>query len=108
MEGKKETENLIYETDEYKLMKDWEFNEGDIQTLYCMAIVKQRDLLCIRDLTAEHLGMLKSIREGSLAAIEKKYGVKSANIRAFFHYLPTYFHLHVHFVHAHMTMKVSC
>ena len=30
LEGKKETENLIFETDQYKLMKDWEFNEGDV------------------------------------------------------------------------------
>ena len=103
LDGNKETENLIYENKYFKLMKDLKFNEDDdIKSLYLIAIVKQRDLLSIRDLTREHLSMLMSIRDNSINVIEQKYGVKCAC--PFFHYLPQYFHLHVHFVHINIVM----
>ena len=43
--------------------------------------------------------MLKSVRDESLKAIEKKWGLDPSKVRAYFHYLPTYYHLHVHFTH---------
>ena len=30
-------------------------------------------------------------------AIEKKYGVPASELRVYFHYQPSYYHLHVHF-----------
>ena len=32
-------------------------------------------------------------------AIEKRYGVTSSSVRVYFHYVPSYYHLHVHFTH---------
>lgn len=64
--------------------------------------------MSVRDLKPEHLPMLKSIRSESLAAIELKFGIPRAQMRAFFHYPPTYWHLHVHFAHANMLSKASC
>jgi m7GpppX diphosphatase len=82
------------------LQKDWKYNVGDdISTLYCLAIVKQKDLLSIRDLTAEHLPLLKSILAESVSAISKTFDVPKEKILAYLHYHPTYYHLHVHFVH---------
>ena len=51
--------------------------------------------------------MLKSIRDESLKAIKDKFGIGSSLIRVFFHYHPTYFHLHIHFTHMKMVNKVS-
>ena len=86
MEGKKEKEGRVFENELFMLNKDWEFNDGDIETLYCLAMPMQRDLLTIRDLKMEHLPLLKSMRDESLKAIEAKFGVKAANVRSFFHY----------------------
>ncbi|KAF6022417.1 DCPS [Bugula neritina] len=38
-------------------------------------------------------------KKTSLKAIEEKYGIKSSKIRAYFHYQPSFYHLHVHFNH---------
>ena len=71
-----------------------------MQTLYCLALPKQlKNLKSIRDLTAEHLPFLKSIQKESYQAISTQFGVKSSKVRAYFHYLPTYWILHVHFEH---------
>ena len=108
LEETKENVRIVHDHALFKLIKGWEFNDGDLETLYCLAVPKQRDLMTIRDLKKEHLPLLKSMREESLEAIEKKYGIKRCNIRAFFHYLPTYYHLHIHFVHVKMVQTVSC
>jgi len=60
----------VFENEHFMLQKDWKFNVGDdIKTVYCLALTKRRDLLTIRDLTAEELPMLKSILKESLPAI---------------------------------------
>jgi len=35
----------------------------------------------------------------SYPAIEKMFGVPKEKLKAYFHYQPTYYHLHVHFIH---------
>ena len=102
LEGKKETELCLFENDHFKLQKDYKFNEGDLSTLYLLAMPKAaptKQLHSIRDLTADHLPVLKSICEESYKVIQEKYGIPSHKIYAYFHYLPTYWLLHIHFVH---------
>lgn len=66
--------------------------------LHLIAIVHKRSLRSIRDLTSEHLPLLRNIRDQSLAAIEEQFNVAKSQVRAYFHYQPSYYHLHVHFV----------
>ena len=40
LDGKKETELCIFENEHSKLQKDYKFNEGDLMTLYCLALPK--------------------------------------------------------------------
>lgn len=102
-------ENRVYTSDEFVLNIDWECEEKDVQdALYCLTMTKDRKLQSVRDLNGDHLEMLKRMRDESLAAIEKRYGLKKSLIRAFFHYPPTYWHLHVHFCHTNITAKVNC
>jgi m7GpppX diphosphatase len=102
LDGKKETELCLFENEHFKLQKDYKFNEGDLKTMYCLAMplkAREQKLASVRDLTAEHLPMLKSVREESLKAIEAKYGLPRSKVVAYFHYLPSYWLLHVHFQH---------
>jgi len=109
LDGSKEVERQLLNLDYFMLSKDWEFDEGQIETLYCLAMPKQREtaLMTVRDLTAEHLPLLKNIRDKSLAEIQKRFNLAPSQIRAFFHYLPTYFHMHIHFVHVKMLNGAS-
>jgi m7GpppX diphosphatase len=56
-------------------------------------------LLSVRDLTADHLPMLKSILSEGYKAIHEKFAIPMHKVYAYFHYLPTYWLLHIHFVH---------
>ena len=68
-----------------------------------MAIVHNRNLKSIRDLNHRHIPLLKKIWTDCTKAIEEKYGVHKSQIRAYFHYQPSFYHLHVHFTHLKFT-----
>lgn len=65
--------------------------------LACLAIVHDRDIGSLRDLRRKHVPLLKNVLEKGLKAIEKVYGVGPEEIRVFVHYVPQFFHFHVHF-----------
>lgn len=67
--------------------------------LYCLAIVLRRDLASLRDLRHQHLPLLRNVLQRGLQAIQQRFGVPVGEVLVFLHYRPSYYHLHVHFVH---------
>ena len=49
--------------------------------------------------------MLKAMRDESLSAIETTFKVPRDKVMSYFHYQPTFYHLHVHFVHVDRCMR---
>jgi len=103
LDHKTESERIIYEDEDeesgYILLPDLKWDTHQIEDLHVIAIVNNRNITSIRDLTATHLPLLKKIMNKGMDTISKKYGVPSTQIRAYFHYYPSYYHLHVHFSH---------
>ncbi|CAH0520016.1 unnamed protein product [Peronospora belbahrii] len=108
LEHKSETERIIYEDTHprngFVLLPDFKWSDpSKIEYLYCLAIVHDRSLRSLRDLTGAHLTLLRNIRDASLDVLSEKFGVNASSIRMYLHYQPTYYHLHVHFSHVKMT-----
>merc|ERR1712226_154101 len=103
LEHKSESERIIYEDPDkengFILLPDYKWDMKQIQDLYLVAIVQDRSIKSIRDLNAKHLPLLKNILNKGMEEIKKRYDVPSTQIRAYFHYFPSYYHLHVHFTH---------
>lgn len=101
LEHKQEEDRIIFEdkdTDNgFILLPDLKWDGRTLETLYCLAIVHRRDLKSLRDLNEKHLTLLKNIRDAGCAAIEKKFNLKKSQLRIYFHYQPSFYHLHVHF-----------
>lgn len=76
---------------------NWSGEVKDINQLHCLAIVKQRDILSLRNVTDAHSQLLRSILTKRFETIEQKYGILRSRVRAYVHYHPTFWHLHVHF-----------
>ncbi|XP_019276903.2 m7GpppX diphosphatase isoform X2 [Panthera pardus] len=68
-----------------------------LDDLYLIAICHRRGIRSLRDLTPEHLPLLRNILREGQEAILQRYGVKGDRLRVYLHYLPSYYHLHVHF-----------
>lgn len=104
LDGQAEVEDMIVdETGDatgFVLLPDTKWPKPHMgDNLYCLAMCRRRDIRSLRDLTPEHLPLLRNIRDKSLAEIERRWGVLPCQLRAFVHYLPSYFHFHVHFTH---------
>jgi m7GpppX diphosphatase len=65
----------VYEDEHFIITIDLKYNGGDLANLYCLAIPKNRSLKTVRDLTDEHLNMLKSIRDNGFKAVGEKFGI---------------------------------
>ena len=69
--------------------EEW-MNHPSTIDLYCLGICKQSNITCLRDLTSEHIPLLKEMKREGLAAIKKVYGVDQDQIRVFIHYQPQF------------------
>ena len=103
LDHKCETERHVYEDYDpetgFILTPDLKWSGKNMEDLYCLAIVHKKGLKSVRDLTREHLPLLRKLLYEAPAAIESKFGVPASQLRIYFHYQPTYYHLHVHYSH---------
>ncbi|GIY24513.1 hypothetical protein CDAR_619281 [Caerostris darwini] len=61
------------------------------------AVISQKDLLSLRDLTVSHLPLLIKLQNKCLDQLSYKYGIPAAKIEAFIVYPPSTFPFHVFF-----------
>ena len=75
----------------------WKNEKSMIDDLYCLAIIKERNIATLRDLRSRHLPLLRTLLKKSLTSITEVYNVPKEEVRVFVHYHPQFYHLHVHF-----------
>ncbi|XP_039279743.1 transcriptional regulator ATRX homolog [Nilaparvata lugens] len=81
----------------FVLLTDSKWNQKEILNLCLVAIIHRQNIKSLRDLTAEHLLLLKNIREKATRAINKKYKVEESKLMIYIDYQPSYHHLHINF-----------
>ncbi|XP_016059934.1 PREDICTED: m7GpppX diphosphatase isoform X1 [Miniopterus natalensis] len=101
LDKKAEADRIVFENPDpsggFVLIPDLKWNQQQLDDLYLIAICHRRGIRSIRDLTAEHLPLLRNILQEGQEAILRRYQVKGDRLRVYLHYLPSYYHLHVHF-----------
>mmetsp|Transcript_16821 Transcript_16821/g.30070 ORF Transcript_16821/g.30070 Transcript_16821/m.30070 type:complete len:296 (-) Transcript_16821:21686-22573(-) len=95
-----ETEELFYEDPDpelgFSLVPDLKFKNYSAESFYFSVVLRRRDLKSIRDLRATHLDMLKRLELKVTEAISSRLGVAARHVQLFFHYWPSFYHLHLH------------
>ncbi|XP_061449111.1 m7GpppX diphosphatase [Rhineura floridana] len=101
LEKKAEADRIIYENPDpangFVLIPDFKWDQKQLDDLYLIAICHCRGIKSLRDLTADHLPLLKNISQEGKEAIVKRFRIAGAQLRVYLHYQPSYYHLHVHF-----------
>ncbi|XP_053943017.1 m7GpppX diphosphatase [Cuculus canorus] len=101
LEKKAEADRIIHENPDpcngFVLVPDFKWNQNQLDDLYLIALVHRRDIKSLRDLTAEHLPLLRNVLQEGKEAVVKRFGVPGSQLRIYLHYQPSYYHLHVHF-----------
>lgn len=95
----------------FAVFADSKWDRRDMRSLYMLVLPVRADVRSLRDLDATHLPLLEGIHaavsgavpaavaRGVLGAVPAE-ALGARNLRCFVHYQPTYYHLHVHVVHA--------
>ncbi|XP_004438508.1 PREDICTED: m7GpppX diphosphatase isoform X1 [Ceratotherium simum simum] len=101
LDKKAEADRIVFENPDpsvgFVLIPDLKWNQQQLDDLYLIAICHRRGIKSLRDLTPEHLPLLRNILREGQEAILQRYQVKADRLRVYLHYLPSYYHLHVHF-----------
>lgn len=100
LEHKQEKERIVFEDKDpetgFILLPDLKWDGRNIESLYLLGIVHKHDIKSLRDLNGSHLDLLRNLRQSSKDAISKSYGINPNQLRMYFHYQPSFYHLHVH------------
>jgi m7GpppX diphosphatase len=97
--GKEEQVKIIFENKEFILLPNICWDNNDINSLYYLALIKDKNIRCLRDIRSNHINILEDIDKGGKIAIKKKYGIEENEIITYVHYYPSYYHFHIHFVY---------
>ncbi|XP_012519065.1 PREDICTED: m7GpppX diphosphatase [Propithecus coquereli] len=101
LDKKAEADRIVFEnpdpSDGFVLIPDLKWNQQQLDDLYLIAICHRRGIRSLRDLTPEHLPLLRNILHQGQEAIWQRYQVQGDRLRVYLHYPPSYYHLHAHF-----------
>lgn len=101
LEHKKEADSILFEdpdpTTGFIIVPDLKWDQKTMSSLYVQAIVHNRKIRSLRDLTREHIRLLESIKKEASRVVFEKYGLTGknegeaeGNVRCFLHYHPSY------------------
>lgn len=103
LDHKSEVDRIVSEDTDpslgFVLLPDLKWDGKDLKSLYLLAIVRVTNIKSLRDLTSDHLPLLKNLYNKCTSVIKERYDLPSSRIRAFLHYQPTFYHLHIHFTY---------
>jgi len=98
IDGISEQESILYRDDKCIVFINYFWDGKDIDKLQLLCMPTDRNLRSIRTLDACHISLLEHMKLVTLQVIRDKYGLEEGNIKMYFHYEPSTYHLHIHFV----------
>jgi hypothetical protein len=98
IEGISEVDRIIYRNENFICIPDIKFNNENLDNLHILAISANISLRTLRELNQSNLSILYDMIEKTYESIEKKYGIERKYVKAFIHYPPSFYVLHIHFM----------
>lgn len=97
-----ETDSIIYEDPDpdtgFILNADYKYKKYSSSTFYFQVLPFRKDIRTIRDLRSIHLPLLYNILNQTKSEIASHLNISPYRISIYFHYLPSFYHLHCHVV----------
>lgn len=112
IDGISEQESILYRDDKCIVFINYFWDGKDVDKLQLLCMPLDKNIRSIRSLDASHISLLEHMKLVTLQVIREKYGLEEGYIRIYFHYEPSTYHLHIHFVntasnHLHSSVEYS-
>lgn len=108
IDGISEQQSILYKDDICIVIPTYMWDGNNIDKLHILCMPRDITLRSIRSLTSTHIPLLEHMKKVTLNVIKQHYNVDEHYIKMFFHYEPSTYHLHIHFVNvAHHEARSS-
>lgn len=107
IDGISEQDKILYRDTTAIVIPTYTWDSKNVDKLHILCFPVDKNIRTIRDLTVEHLALLEHMKKVTLEQTEKTYGLKEENLKMFFHYDPSTYHLHIHFINTEFTESWS-
>ena len=106
LEGK--AEKILIQTKDFVILKNYTNVENE-KIIDCLGLPFNGDnIKSLRDLNENHLPLLESFYNDGKKLIAEKYNCKPNELRAFLHYPPSFYYLHIHYLHVGLEDFSAC
>ena len=103
IDGISETDKIICRDEKCVIIPSYTWDSKNINKLHILCMPINICLRTVRDLESKDIPLLEHMKKTTLEQIEVIYGLKEANVKMFFHYDPSTYHLHIHFINTLFT-----
>jgi len=94
-----EEDKIIYESESIIIIPSYTWDNINIENFHLLTIPKNKKLRTIRDLIKDDIFLLKEMKDKTEEIINNKYNYNDNEIKMYFHYSPSTYHLHMHSCH---------
>jgi hypothetical protein len=94
----KSNEEILYECADFVFVRDILWKTNDLQDMRCIIIFKNKKLMSIRDLQKSDIEMIERAENVGIQLLTKLFDVSKIKMETYFHYHPSIWLLHMHFV----------
>jgi m7GpppX diphosphatase len=98
IDGISEQASILYKDDKCIVIPSYMWNSCNVDKMHILCLPIDKSLRTIRSLDITHIPLLKHMKEVTCSVIKKKYKIDECYIKKFFHYEPSTYHLHIHFI----------
>lgn len=108
IDGTSEQESILYRDEQCIVIPTYMWDGKNVDKMHILCMPTDVSLRSIRSLNSSHIPLLEHMKRVTIQNIKDKYNVDENYLKMFFHYEPSTYHLHIHFVNvAHYEARSS-
>lgn len=96
--GISEQESILYRDELCIVIPTYMWDGKNVEKLHLLCMPTDISLRSIRSLTSTHIPLLEYMKQVTLDIIKQRFNIDEYHLKIFFHYEPSTYHLHIHFV----------
>lgn len=98
IDGSSEQDSILYRDEHCIVIPTYTWDGKNIDKMHVLCMPTNTELRSIRSLNSSHISLLEHMKVKTIEIIKNTYGLDENCVKMFFHYEPSTYHLHIHFV----------